>query len=139
MCIRDRVTTTLALKLNVKGLINLQFAYKEGEVFVLEVNPRASRTIPFVSKTTNTPLARIASQLALGVPLSSFNLKPWDENPYTAVKEAVLPFNKFPEESIFLSPEMKSTGEVMGISETLGESFRRASISAGNKLSLIHI
>ena len=128
------VTTTLALKLNVKGLINLQFAYKEGEVFVLEVNPRASRTIPFVSKTTNTPLARIASQLALGVPLSSFNLKPWDENPYTAVKEAVLPFNKFPEESIFLSPEMKSTGEVMGISETLGESFRRASISAGNKI-----
>ena len=128
------VTTSLALKLNVKGLINLQFAYKEGEVFVLEVNPRASRTIPFVSKTTNTPLARIASQLALGVPLSSFNLKPWDKNPYTAVKEAVLPFNKFPEESIFLSPEMKSTGEVMGISKTLGESFRRASISAGNKI-----
>ena len=128
------ITTSLALKLNVKGLINLQFAYKEGIVFVLEVNPRASRTIPFVSKATNTPLARIASQLALGVPLSSFNLKPWDKNSYTAVKEAVLPFNKFPEESIFLSPEMKSTGEVMGISETLGESFRRASISAGNKI-----
>ena len=129
-----RVTTVLALKLNVIGLINLQFAYKMGQVFVLEVNPRASRTIPFVSKTTNIPLARIAAQLALGVPLSSFKLKPWDKNPYVAVKEAVLPFNKFPEESIFLSPEMKSTGEVMGISKTLGESFRRASISAGNKI-----
>ena len=129
-----RVTTVLALKLNVIGVINLQFAYKMGQVFVLEVNPRASRTIPFVSKTTNIPLARIAAQLALGVPLSSFKLKPWDKNPYVAVKEAVLPFNKFPEESIFLSPEMKSTGEVMGISKTLGESFRRASISAGNKI-----
>ena len=128
------ITNALALRLNVKGLINLQFAYKKGEVFVLEVNPRASRTIPFVSKTTNTPLARIASQLAIGVPLSSFNLDPWDKNPYTAVKEAVLPFNKFPEESIFLSPEMKSTGEVMGISKTLGDSFRRALISAGNKV-----
>ena len=128
------ITNALALRLNVKGLINLQFAYKKGEVFVLEVNPRASRTIPFVSKTTNTPLARIASQLAIGVPLSSFDLDPWDNKPYTAVKEAVLPFNKFPEESIFLSPEMKSTGEVMGISKTLGESFRRALISAGNKV-----
>jgi carbamoyl-phosphate synthase large subunit len=128
------ITTSLAMRLDVKGLINLQFAYKDGEVFVLEVNPRASRTIPFVSKTTNTPLARIASQLALGVSLSKFDLKPWDNNPYTAVKEAVLPFNKFPEESIFLSPEMKSTGEVMGISETLGESFRRALISAGNRI-----
>ena len=128
------ITNALALRLNVKGLINLQFAYKKGEVFVLEVNPRASRTIPFVSKTTNTPLARIASQLAIGVPLSSFDLDPWDNKPYTAVKEAVLPFNKFPEESIFLSPEMKSTGEVMGISKTLGDSFRRALISAGNKV-----
>ena len=128
------ITTSLAMRLDVKGLINLQFAYKDGEVFVLEVNPRASRTIPFVSKTTNTPLARIASQLALGVSLSKFDLKPWDNNPYTAVKEAVLPFNKFPEESIFLSPEMKSTGEVMGISESLGESFRRALIGAGNKI-----
>ena len=128
------ITTSLALRLDVKGLINLQFAYKDGEVFVLEVNPRASRTIPFVSKTTNTPLARIASQLALGVPLSDFDLKPWGNNPYIAVKEAVLPFNKFPEESIFLSPEMKSTGEVMGISESLGESFRRALIGAGNKI-----
>ena len=126
-----RITTELALKLNVIGLINLQFAYKDGQVYVLEVNPRASRTVPFVSKATNVPLARIASQLAVGANLEEFELKEWDHSPYVAVKEAVLPFNKFPEESIFLSPEMKSTGEVMGMSRTLGESFRKASISAG--------
>jgi len=126
-----RITEQLALKLNVIGLINLQFAYKDGQVYVLEVNPRASRTVPFVSKATNVPLARIASQLAVGAKLKDFELKEWDKSPYVAVKEAVLPFNKFPEESIFLSPEMKSTGEVMGISKTLGESFRKASISAG--------
>ncbi|MEL1225597.1 MAG: carbamoyl-phosphate synthase large subunit [Candidatus Neomarinimicrobiota bacterium] len=126
-----RITEQLALRLNVIGLINLQFAYKDGQVYVLEVNPRASRTVPFVSKATNVPLARIASQLAVGAKLIDFELKEWDQSPYVAVKEAVLPFNKFPEESIFLSPEMKSTGEVMGISKTLGESFRKASISAG--------
>ena len=126
------ITQSLALELNVIGLINLQFAYKDGQVYVLEVNPRASRTVPFVSKTTNVPLARIAAQLAAGATLSEFELNPWDSHRHVAVKEAVLPFNKFPEESIFLSPEMKSTGEVMGISNTLGDSFRRASISAGN-------
>jgi carbamoyl-phosphate synthase large subunit len=78
------------------------------------------------------PLARIASQLAAGGKLTDFELKPWDGNHHVAVKEAVLPFNKFPEESIFLSPEMKSTGEVMGISNSLGDAFKRASISAGN-------
>ncbi len=129
-----RITKSLALELNVVGLINLQFAYKDGQVYVLEVNPRASRTVPFVSKTTNVPLARIASQLAVGAKLSEFDLKDWDDLEHIAVKEAVLPFNKFPEESIFLSPEMKSTGEVMGISNTLGESFNRASISAGNNI-----
>jgi len=129
-----RITKALAIELKVIGLINLQFAYKDGEVYVLEVNPRASRTVPFVSKTTNTPLARIASQLATGLKLSNFDLKQWDSNHHIAVKEAVLPFNKFPEESIFLSPEMKSTGEVMGISNSFGQSFRRASISAGNKI-----
>lgn len=129
-----RITKALALELNVIGLINLQFAYKDGQVYVLEVNPRASRTVPFVSKATDVPLARIASQLAIGAKLSEFDLKEWDAINHVAVKEAVLPFNKFPEESIFLSPEMKSTGEVMGISKTMGESFRRASISAGNIL-----
>ena len=127
-----KITKELALELKVVGLINIQFAYKNNEVYVLEVNPRASRTVPFVSKVTNTPLARLAARIAVGAKLSSFNLKPWDQINHIAVKEAVLPFNKFPEESIFLSPEMKSTGEVMGISESMGESFLRASISAGN-------
>ena len=128
------ITKDLALELNVQGLINLQFAYKDGEIYVLEVNPRASRTIPFVSKTTNVPLARIAAQLATGKKLAEYELNPWDRNNHIAVKEAVLPFNKFPQESIFLSPEMKSTGEVMGNSSTFGESFRRAIISSGNKI-----
>ncbi len=127
-----RTTRLLALELSVVGLINLQFAYKEGQVYVLEVNPRASRTVPFVSKATNVPLARIAAKLATGIKLKDMDLKQWDEINHIAVKEAVLPFNKFPSESIFLSPEMKSTGEVMGISDTFGQSFRRASISAGN-------
>ena len=127
-----RITKELAIELKVIGLINIQFAFKNNTVFVLEVNPRASRTIPFVSKVTNTPLARLAARIAAGAKLSDFNLKPWDQINHTAVKEAVLPFNKFPEESIFLSPEMKSTGEVMGVSESMGESFLRASISAGN-------
>jgi len=127
-----RTTRVLALELSVVGLINLQFAYKDGQVYVLEVNPRASRTVPFVSKATNVPLARIAAKLATGIKLKDMDLKQWDEISHIAVKEAVLPFNKFPSESIFLSPEMKSTGEVMGISDTFGQSFRRASISAGN-------
>ena len=127
-----RITEALALELKVKGLINLQFAYKDGQVYVLEVNPRASRTVPFVSKATDVPLARIASQLAVGGKLTDCELKPWERSNHVAVKEAVLPFNKFPEESIFLSPEMKSTGEVMGISNSLGDAFKRASISAGN-------
>ena len=128
------ITEQISLKLKVKGLINIQFAYKNKKVYVLEVNPRASRTIPFVSKTTNTPLAKIAAQIAGGAKLNDFKLKDWKHYKHIAVKEAVLPFNKFPEESIFLSPEMKSTGEVMGISKTMGESFLRASISAGNNL-----
>jgi len=129
-----RITKVLALKLNVKGLINLQFAYKDEKVYVLEVNPRASRTIPFVSKATNVPMAKIAAQIAAGRKLVDYDLKKWDRGEYIAVKEAVLPFNKFPQESIFLSPEMKSTGEVMGISKTFGESFRKASISANNNI-----
>ncbi|MEC7871796.1 MAG: carbamoyl-phosphate synthase large subunit [Candidatus Neomarinimicrobiota bacterium] len=129
-----RITEDLALELNVVGLINLQFAYKDGKIYVLEVNPRASRTTPFVSKATNVPLARIAAQLATGAKLKDFQLKQWDNIGHVAIKEAVLPFNKFPDESTYLSPEMKSTGEVMGISQSMGESFRRASISAGNNI-----
>ena len=127
-----QITEAISVELQVVGLINLQFAYKDGQVFVLEVNPRASRTIPFVSKATNVPLAKIAAQLSVGKKLKDMSLPKWDEITYIAVKEAVLPFNKFPSESIFLSPEMKSTGEVMGISNTFGQAFRRASISAGN-------
>ena len=130
----ERITKALALELNVIGLINLQFAYKDGQVYVLEVNPRASRTVPFVSKATDAPLARIASQLAVGKKLKHFKLNDWNKNNHIAVKEAVLPFNKFPKESIYLSPEMKSTGEVMGISDSMGESFKKASISAGSHI-----
>ena len=129
-----RITKVLALELNVKGLINLQFAYKDEKVYILEVNPRASRTIPFVSKATNVPMAKIAAQIATGKKLIDYDLKKWDRGKHIAVKEAVLPFNKFPQESVFLSPEMKSTGEVMGISKTFGESFRKASISANNNI-----
>jgi len=129
-----RITKSLSIELGVIGLINLQFAFKDKKVYVLEVNPRASRTVPFVSKATNIPLARIAAKLTVGEKLINMDLNLWDELNHIAVKEAVLPFNKFPEESIFLSPEMKSTGEVMGISTTFGGSFRRATISAGNKI-----
>ncbi len=128
------ITKSLALELNVIGLINLQFAYKNNQVYVLEVNLRASRTVPFVSKATNVLLSRIAVMLTVGEKLKNMDLKPWDNINHIAVKEAVLPFNTFPEESIFLSPEMKSTGEVMGISPTFGGSFQRATISAGSDL-----
>ena len=109
-----KITKVLALKLKVIGLINIQFAFRKGKVYVLEVNPRASRTVPFISKTTNVPLAKIAAQLSVGAKLTEFNLSPWNAINHVSVKEAVLPFNKFPLESVFLGPEMKSTGEVMG-------------------------
>ena len=130
----EEITTMLAIELNVIGLINIQFAYKDDMLYVLEVNPRASRTTPFVSKSTNVPLAKIAAQLSVGQKLKNYNLPRWDSINHVAIKEAVLPFNKFPAESIFLSPEMKSTGEVMGISENFGLSFYKATLSAGIKL-----
>ena len=130
----EEITTMLAIELNVIGLINIQFAYKNDMLYVLEVNPRASRTTPFVSKSTNVPLAKIAAQLSVGQKLKNYNLPRWDSLNHVSIKEAVLPFNKFPAESIFLSPEMKSTGEVMGISENFGLSFYKAILSAGVKL-----
>ena len=130
----EKIVALLAVELNVVGLINIQFAYKDDNLFVLEVNPRASRTVPFVSKSTNVPLAKIASQLSVGEKLKDYDLPRWDTINHIAIKEAVLPFNKFPAESIFLSPEMKSTGEVMGISDTFGLSFYKATLSAGIKL-----
>ena len=128
------VTRILALELNVVGLINIQFAYKDKKVYVLEVNPRASRTVPFVSKATNVPLAKLAAQLAMGKKLSEYDLPEWDRENHIAVKEAVLPFNKFPNEPIFLGPEMKSTGEVMGIAKQFGNAFAKALIGGGNSL-----
>ncbi len=125
-----RIVRQLSLALKVVGLINFQFAYKDRQVYVLEVNPRASRTIPFVSKARQIPLAKIAAQLAVGKKLADFNLPSWDENLQVAVKEVVLPFNKFPDEKVFLGPEMKSTGEVMGLSFSLGDAFLRAMLGA---------
>ncbi|MDC1000837.1 carbamoyl-phosphate synthase large subunit, partial [Candidatus Marinimicrobia bacterium] len=124
------MTTKLALELNVVGLINLQFAVKNNEVYVLEVNPRSSRTVPFVSKYSNVPLANIAAQLSVGKKIRDFNLK---ENHFkhTAVKKAVLPFKKFKDEKVFLGPEMKSTGEVMGIDTEPGIAFLKAMQSDG--------
>jgi len=118
----------------VVGLINIQYAIKDGLLFVLEVNPRASRTVPFVSKATGVPLAKIALKLMLGGRLADFKLEKMKEMPYIAVKEAVLPFSKFPGADTILTPEMKSTGEVMGIAEHFGESFFKAETAAGDPL-----
>ena len=128
-------TKDLALALNTKGLINIQFALKDNIVSVLEVNPRASRTIPFVSKVTNVPLAKIAAQLAVGKKLSEYKF-PQNNNGLIAVKKPVFPFNKFPNQSIFLSPEMKSTGEVIGLDTHLGSAYAKAEIGAGNILPM---
>ncbi|MBF88648.1 MAG: carbamoyl phosphate synthase large subunit [Candidatus Marinimicrobia bacterium] len=127
-------TQMIALELGVKGLINIQFAGKDGVIYVLEANPRASRTIPFVSKATNVPLAKIATSIALGKKLSDFNLAEASTNDHVAVKKPVFPFNKFPQESVFLGPEMKSTGEVMGMAPIFGDAFAKAMTGDGHAL-----
>jgi len=109
-------TRKLALALKVKGFLNIQFAIKNDEIFVIEVNPRASRTVPFVSKANGIPLAKIASRIMSGEKLSKYKLK-YKTNKKFAVKEAVFPFNKFPDSDLLLGPEMKSTGEVMGFDD----------------------
>tara|TARA_B100001029_G_scaffold42943_1_gene33574 strand:+ start:24427 stop:27624 length:3198 start_codon:yes stop_codon:yes gene_type:complete len=124
------ITAKLALELKVVGLINLQFAVKDDKVYVLEVNPRSSRTVPFVSKYTNVPLANIAAQISVGKSLNDFQLKKNNFEHY-AVKKAVLPFKKFKDEKVFLGPEMKSTGEVMGIDMSTGSAFLKAMKSDG--------
>ena len=129
-----KVTRELSRALSVVGLINLQFAYRDRQVYILEVNPRASRTVPFVSKATNVPLARIAAQLTMGKKLADYQLRKWDDTQHIAVKEVVLPFNKFPNETIFLGPEMKATGEVMGISNLFADAFNRAILGTGYHL-----
>ena len=124
----------LALALKVKGLMNVQYAIQNDKLFVLEVNPRASRTVPFVAKATGIPVAKIASLLMIGKKLSEFNLKEKTFD-YYAVKEVVFPFARFSNADIILGPEMKSTGEVMGIDKTFPLAFAKAQVAAGVKLS----
>ena len=113
--------------------MNIQFAIKKDEIYVIEVNPRASRTVPFVSKAKGLPLAKIASRVMAGEKLSKFNLKDKSKGMY-AVKEAVFPFNKFPNSDLLLGPEMKSTGEVMGFDKDFGMAFAKSQIAAANSL-----
>ena len=131
----EKQTKRLAIALKVVGLINIQFAIKDSEVYVLEVNPRASRTVPFVSKATGLPVAKIASRIMAGEKLSDFDLRRKNENTF-AVKEAVFPFNRFPEVDVLLGPEMKSTGEAMGFDENFGLSFAKSQIASNNSIPL---
>ncbi|MEE9577269.1 MAG: carbamoyl-phosphate synthase large subunit, partial [Gemmatimonadota bacterium] len=129
-------TRKLAEAIGVRGLINVQFAVHEGDVYVLEVNPRASRTVPFISKAIGIPLARVAARVLAGRSLDALDIP---EQPLlldVAVKEAVLPFDKFPEADPQLGPEMRSTGEVMGLADSLGLAFAKAQRSAGSSLPL---
>jgi carbamoyl-phosphate synthase large subunit len=127
-------TVSLAKELKVLGLLNIQFAIKEDDLYVIEVNPRASRTVPFVSKTIGVPLAKVAVKVMLGRKLKDMGLLEMKKLGFISVKEAVLPFNKFPGVDTLLSPEMRSTGEVMGISNDFGESFYKAELAAGDRL-----
>jgi carbamoyl-phosphate synthase large subunit len=131
-----RQTKALAKELNVIGLMNVQFAVKGDEIFILEVNPRASRTIPFVSKATGIPLAKIAAKLMAGKTLKELGITEERETEHISVKEAVFPFDRFPGVDTILGPEMKSTGEVMGIDEDFGHAFGKSQISCGNKIPL---
>jgi len=127
-------TVALAKALNVVGLINVQYAIKDGHVYVLEVNPRGSRTVPFVSKAIGVPLASIAARVMLGESLEAIGFTEEVAPAYISVKEAVFPFNKFREFDPILGPEMRSTGEVMGISDSFGSAFGKAQLSADNVL-----
>ena len=124
----------MAKGLKVIGLMNTQFAIQDGEIYVLEVNPRASRTVPFVSKATGLPLARIAALVMVGRTLADQKIKPVERPSYYSVKESVFPFIKFPGVDTLLGPEMKSTGEVMGVGESFGEAFNKATLAAGEKI-----
>jgi carbamoyl-phosphate synthase large subunit len=132
--LQDQLTeqmTRMAKALNVVGLVNAQFAIQGQAIFVLEVNPRASRTVPFVSKATGLGLARIAARCMTGQSLAAQGITQVMRLPYYSVKEAVFPFVKFPGVDPLLSPEMKSTGEVMGIGRTFGEAFAKSQLAAG--------
>jgi len=127
-------TYALAKELNVQGLLNIQYAIKNNVVYVLEVNPRASRTIPFVSKTIGVPLAKLATKTMLGKTLEELEFTKEKEIEHVAVKESVFPFIRFPGVDAILGPEMKSTGEVMGIDSTFGVAYAKSQIAAGQKL-----
>ena len=126
-------TEALAHALDVVGLMNVQFAVKDEVVYLLEVNPRGSRTVPFVAKATGNPVAKIAAKVMAGAKLSEFNLSE-DQPGHVAVKEAVFPFARFPGVDVFLGPEMKSTGEVMGIDVDFGRAFAKSQLGAGTRL-----
>jgi carbamoyl-phosphate synthase large subunit len=138
----ERITRSLALRLDVRGLINLQLASKDERIWVLEANPRASRTVPFVSKVTGVPLAKVATSVLLGRPLAELRdqgLVPSEPRhylrlPHTAVKAAVLPFGRFPGVDTLLGPEMRSTGEVMGIDADPGRALAKALVASGASL-----
>ena len=135
----ERQTSLLAKTLNVIGLMNVQFAVKEDKIYLIEVNPRASRTVPFVAKATGVPVAKLASRVLAGEKLKDFDLtNPVSQSAknqaYFAVKEAVFPFSRFPDVDIILGPEMKSTGEVMGLDTSFERAFAKSQLGAGNLL-----
>ena len=127
-------TKAMAKELNVIGLMNVQYAVKNEKLYVIEVNPRASRTVPFVSKATGVPLAKLATKIMLGKTIDELGLKDFNDLDHYAVKEVVLPFNRFPEVDLILGPEMKSTGEVMGIDENLGKALAKSINASGQKI-----
>ena len=129
-----RQTEILALSLKVVGLMNVQFAIKDRTIYVLEVNPRASRTVPFVAKASGIPIAKIAARLMAGEKLDQFDLTQTRRQRHVAVKEAVFPFSRFPGVDIILGPEMKSTGEAMGIDKNFESAFLKAQMGAGIRL-----
>ena len=130
----SQATKAMARELNVIGLMNVQYAVKDGQVYVIEVNPRASRTIPFVSKATGVSLAKLATKVMLGGKLADLGFTREKEPAHVAVKEAVLPFDRFAGVDSLLGPEMKSTGEVMGIDFGFGQAYAKAQLGAGQQL-----
>ncbi|MDO8519323.1 MAG: carbamoyl-phosphate synthase large subunit, partial [Deltaproteobacteria bacterium] len=134
IAIITRQAKTLAFELKVRGLMNMQFAVKDNEVYILEVNPRASRTVPFVSKAIGIPLAKLAAKIMVGATLEELGFTEEVIPPYRSVKESVFPFTKFPGVDTLLGPEMKSTGEVMGIDPEFGMAFAKAQLGAGTVL-----
>ncbi|WP_419757323.1 carbamoyl-phosphate synthase large subunit [Acidisoma sp.] len=129
-------TVAMARALNVIGLMNVQYAIKDGTIYVLEVNPRASRTVPFVAKATGVAIAKIGAQVMAGAKLASFDLADHAGGPHVAVKESVFPFARFPEVDTILGPEMKSTGEVMGLDTSFARAFAKAQLGAGVRLPM---